>query len=110
VNPAVIGENSGGPEGHWEGEPVGADARIKYSVRIIWQTGRHAVIVGDPSPIDDIASPDGDSARDEVGPALSHVDIRRRRGSENWQQNQKYDGQSEIHLEGSCGNRMRGAG
>ena len=89
VNPAVIGENSSGLECHWEGEPVVAYARIKYSIRIIWRTGRHAVIVGGPSPIDDIAGPDGDRARVEVGPALSHVNIRRRCGSEDWQQDQK---------------------
>jgi hypothetical protein len=55
------------------------------------------VIVGGPSPIDDIADADGDRARVEVGPALSHGHIRRSRGSEDWQQDQKYERQSKIH-------------
>ena len=101
MNPAVIRENTDGPERHGEGEPVVAYAGIEYSIRIIWKTRRHAVIVGDPSPIDDIAGPDGDAARVKVGPALPHVHIYRSRGSEDWQQDQKCDSQSEIHLEGA---------
>jgi hypothetical protein len=103
VNPAVIGENASGLERHGEGEPVVTYARIKYSIRIIWKTGRHTMIVGDPNPIDDIAGLDNDPARVEVGPALSHVHIRRRRGSEGWQQDQKQKCQSEIHFESFCG-------
>ena len=99
MNSAIIGEHSDGPEGDWEGEPIVAYARVKYSVGIIWKPGRDAVIVGDPSPIDDIAGPDDDPARVEVGPALPHVHIRRSRGSDDWQQDQKQECQSEIHLE-----------
>jgi hypothetical protein len=94
VNPAVIRENASSLERHREGGPVVAYARIKYSIRIIWKTGRHTMIVGDPNPIDDIAGPDDDPARVEVGSALSHVHIRRRRGSEDGQQHQKHERQS----------------
>jgi hypothetical protein len=55
------------------------------------------VIVGDPSPIDDIAGADGDSAWVKVGPALSDVDIYRRRGSEDRCQDEKKERQSEVH-------------
>jgi hypothetical protein len=106
VNSAIIGEHSDGPEGDWEGEPIVAYARVKYSVGIIWKPRRDAVIVGDPSPIDDIAGPDGDSARVKVGPALSDVHIYRRRGGEDWQHDQKYERQAEMHLEDSCCGRI----
>ena len=89
MNPAVIGVSSSGAKRHGEGEPIIVDARIKYSIRITRGTGRRAVIVAGPSPIDDIADPDGDRARVEVGPALSHGNIGRSRGSEDWQQDQK---------------------
>jgi len=103
VNPAVIGKNTSGLERHGKGGPVVAYARIKYSIRSIRKTGRHTMIVGDPNPIDDIAGPDDDPARVEVGPALSHIHIRRRRGSEDGQQDQKRERQSESHLEDFCG-------
>lgn len=65
------------------------------------------MIVGDPSPIDDIAGPDDDPARVIVGPALSDVDIYRRRRSQDRQQDQKNDRQSEIHVEGFAADRVR---
>jgi hypothetical protein len=68
------------------------------------------VIIGDPSPINDIADLDGDRARDEVGPALSHANVRRSRRSENGQQDQKKEKQSEIHFEGFVASRLRAAG
>ena len=81
MNSAVIGVSSSGAERHGEGEPIIVDARIEYSIRITWSPGRRAVIVASPSPIDDIADPDGDRARVEDRPALSHGNIRRSRGS-----------------------------
>lgn len=102
MNAAVIRENANGSECHREDEPVVTNARIKNSVRIIWSPGRDAVIVAGPGPIDDIASPDDDRARAKVGPALSHGNIRRRRGSKCWQQEQKYESQSKIHFESLC--------
>jgi hypothetical protein len=102
MDPAVIGVGSSCSEGHWEGESNVVDARIEYSIRTIGIAGGHAVIVAGPGPIDDVADLDGDRARVEVGPALSHADIRRSRGSEDWQQDQKYKRQSAIHFEGFC--------
>jgi hypothetical protein len=101
VNLAVVGVDSNRRERHWEGGPVVAYARIKYSIRSIWKTGRHTMIVGDPNPIDDIAGPDYDPARVEVGPALSHVHVSRSCGSDEGQ-NQKQECQSEIHFESFC--------
>lgn len=100
MNPAVIGESSNGAERHGEDEPGIVYARIKYSIRIAWGAGRRTVIAAGPGPIHDIAGPDGDRARVEDGTALPHGNIRRRRGSKDWQQDQKYERQSEIHLEG----------
>ena len=100
MNPAVIWESSNGVERHREDEPGVVDARIKYSIRITWSSGRRAVIVAGPSPIDDIAGSDGNRARTEDGPALSHGNICRRRGSKHRQEDQKYERQSEIHFEG----------
>ena len=100
MNPAVIGIDSSGTECHWEGEAAIVYARIKYSVRITRGARRGAVIVASPGPIDDIAGPDGNRARAEDGPALSHGNIRRLRGSKDGQQDQKRKRQSEIHLEG----------
>jgi hypothetical protein len=108
--PAVIGKSSSGSECYREGEPIIVYARIKYSVWIIWRARRHAVIVCDPGPIDDIADADGDRARIEDGPALSHVNIRRRRGSEGWEQDQKQQCQSEIHFESFAAERIWTAG
>jgi hypothetical protein len=85
-------------------------ARIKYSVRITWGAGRRAVIVPGPGPIDDIASPDGDRARTVDGPALPNGNIRRRRGSEDWQQDKKRERQSEIHFEGLVAARIWAGG
>jgi hypothetical protein len=106
VNPAVIGIRSSSPERHWEDEPVIVDARIKYPIRTIGSAGRHAVIVGGPSPINDITDLDGDRARDEVGPALSHANVRRSRRSKDRQQDQKKERQSEIHFEGFVAARL----
>lgn len=100
MNPAVIGVRASGPERYWEDEPVIVYARIKYPIRTIWSAGRHAVIIGGPSPINDIADLDDDRARDEVGPALSHANVRRSRRSKDGQQDQKKEKQSEIHVEG----------
>lgn len=103
MHPAVIRESPSDAERHGENEPGIVYARIKYSIRITWGTGRRAVIVAGPSPIDDIAGPDGNRARIEDGPALPHGNIRRSRGSKDWQQDQKCERQSEIHFEGfSC--------
>jgi hypothetical protein len=107
VNPTVIGENASGLERHRKGEPVVAYARIKNPIWSIWKAGRHTVIVADPNPIDDIAGPDDDPARVEVGPALSHVHIRRSCGSEDGQQDQKRERQSEIHFEDFLTGRNR---
>jgi hypothetical protein len=110
VNPAVIGVRSSGPERHWEDERVIVYARIKYPIRTIGSAGRHAVIIGDPSPINDIADLDGDRARDKVRPALPHANVRRSRRSEDGQQDQKKERQSEIHFEGFVAARVRAAG
>jgi hypothetical protein len=56
------------------------------------------VIVGDPGPVHDIAGLDGDRARDEISPALSHVHIRRRRKGQHRQQDQKRQRQCEINF------------
>jgi hypothetical protein len=110
VNPAVIGEGSHGVERHREGEPGIVYARIKYSVRSAWGAGGRAMIVAGPSPIDDIASPDGHRARAVDGPALPHGNICRGRGSEHWQEDQKYERQSEIHFEGLVAARIWAGG
>jgi hypothetical protein len=110
VDPAVISKSSNGVERDREGEPVVVDARIKYPVRIIRRAGRDAVIIGNPGPIDDIAGADGNRARVKVGPALSHVHIRRSRLPNDWQQNQKDERQSEIHFEDFRGRAIRVAG
>lgn len=98
MNATVIRINSDGPKCHREGESVVADARIKYSIRIIWSPGRHAVIVAGPGPIDDIAGPDRDRARVKVSAALSHGNVYRRRGSKDRKQDQKYERQAEMHF------------
>ena len=98
MHTAVIGERSHGIERHGENEPGIVYSRIKYSIRITWRAGRHAVIVAGPSPIDDIASLDGDRARVIDGSTLSHGDICRRRRSEHGEQDQKRERQLEIHF------------
>ena len=100
MNPAIIGERSHGVEGHRENEPGIVYTRIEYSIRITWRAGRRAVIVAGPSPIDNIASPDGDRAGVVDGSTLSHGDIRRRRRSEHGKQDQKRERQFEIHFGG----------
>jgi hypothetical protein len=56
--------------------------RVKDSIRTIWISRRRAMIIAGPSPLDDVAGPDGDGAGIEVGTALSDGNIRRRRVSE----------------------------
>jgi hypothetical protein len=108
MNSAVIGEDSNGPKCHGKGEPVIVYARIKYSIRAIRNTGSHAVIVAGPSPVDDIADLDDDRARVEVGTALSHANVSRSGGSQEWQPEQKRERQSEIHFADSCAGAHRG--
>ena len=97
MNPTVIGINSDGAERHRENEPVVTDARIKYSIRIIWRAGGHAVIIGGPSPIDDIASPDDDRTRVEVGPPLSDGHVSRGAGSKGRKDGNKKGELTEMH-------------
>lgn len=110
MNPAVVRKSSDGVERHGENETGVVDLRIKYSIRIARSTGRDAVIVAGPGPIDDIAGPDGNRARTKDGSPLTHGHICRRRGSKDGQQEQKDERQAEIHLEGFVTARIWAAG
>ena len=57
-------------------------SRVKYAIRTIWISGRRAVIIGGPSPLDGVAGLDVHGAGIEVVTAPSDGDIRRRRVSE----------------------------
>ena len=56
--------------------------RVKDSIRIIWRSGRRAVIVRSPSPFHGIANLDARRPRIKVATAASDGNIRRRRVSE----------------------------
>ena len=57
-------------------------SRVKYAIRTIWISGRRAVIIAGPSPLDRVADLDCDGAEIEVVTAPSDGNIRRRRLSE----------------------------
>ncbi len=101
MDSAIIRKSSYGVERYLKREPAGVCARIKYAVRIPGITGRHAVVIAGPGPIDDVAGVDGDLARLVAEDGLPHDHIRCRRGSESREQDQKCEKQSEIHFEDS---------
>jgi hypothetical protein len=56
--------------------------RVEYAIRVIWSSGRRAVITGSPGPFHGVADLDGRRPRIKVVTASSDGDIRRRRVSE----------------------------
>jgi hypothetical protein len=68
------------------------------------------VIVGGPSPLDYIADPDANRRGNESGTALSNGHVRRRRGSEDWEEDGGKGEQSDMHLGGVFKENFRAAG
>ena len=57
-------------------------SRVEDSIRVIWSSGRRAVIAGGPGPPYGVADLNGRRPRIKVVTALSDRDIRRRTASQ----------------------------
>lgn len=75
-------------------------SRVEYAIRTTWISGRRAVVIAGPSPLDDVAGLDGHGSGAEDGTTLSHGNIRRRRGSDDWKEEDEKGDEPEMHFEG----------
>ncbi len=98
MNSAVIGVGSDCRECVGEGRADVTYARVEDTIRIIWSSRRHAMIVGRPGPRHDIASPDRNRVGSKSGPALSHAHVSRSRGSEDREEKEKNGEKSDVHF------------
>jgi hypothetical protein len=89
VNPAVIGETPGCPKCKGVGEPGIMYCRIKYPVRTIGITGRRAMVITGPGPLDGVADVDRNRPGTEDRSALANRYIRGRRRGEDWNEKGK---------------------